>query len=129
MAPRPGSPSERTLPPKTPPSSPVAGPSCPPPSPFEGAPQESTPLLDGAQDPSIPPSTAPSVVSSASPEVIIFQPSVFVIVLMLVVHYLVVGVLVYIAYRFLGGFNPTSKNPPGDSGPAEVQDKASQYST
>ncbi|KAK7212446.1 hypothetical protein V2G26_019624 [Clonostachys chloroleuca] len=50
MASRPGSPSDRPLSPKTPPSSPIAGPSCPPPSPSEGAPLESTPLLDGAQD-------------------------------------------------------------------------------
>ncbi|CAG9986347.1 unnamed protein product, partial [Clonostachys byssicola] len=122
MASRPGSPSNRPLSPKTPPSSPVAGPSCPPPSPSEGAPLESTPLLDGAQDIdiSVPPSTAPSVVSTASIRVITYRPRV--LVLMLVVHYIVVCVLVYILYRFLGGFNSACKDPPGCSGPAQAQD-------
>uniref|UniRef100_A0A8H7NPC6 Uncharacterized protein n=1 Tax=Bionectria ochroleuca TaxID=29856 RepID=A0A8H7NPC6_BIOOC len=122
MASRPGSPSDRPRSPKTPPSSPIAGPSCPPPSPSEGAPLESTPLLDGAQDIdiSVPPSTAPSVVSSASIRVITYRPSV--LALMLVVHYILVGVLVYIVYRLLGGFNSTCKDPPGGSGPAEAQD-------
>jgi hypothetical protein len=41
---------------------------------------------------------------------------------MLVVHYILVGVLVYIVYRLLGGFNSTCKDPPGGSGPAEAQD-------
>lgn len=41
---------------------------------------------------------------------------------MLVVHYIFVGVLVYIVYRLLGGFNSACKGPPGSSGPAEVQD-------